>query len=533
MEVGGKHLVAMEMTQLKDLLVRVRARTRRGAMLVQELSKEEAKLRGHLSATSASLASYLDNLKQVAECAKLSEGESKELGESLANVVDWQRKVQEELAKMLKGWVVKDYRVDNFDEKERRSKFMCCLGRKSKKEDEKEEEVMLRVLVKKALEQERLLYQALTLGLKELVQGGSALAPALSGAAEAEEALDKAIQPKVVTKESLSMMRRTSLSSMASFSYSPGTRWSNSDSGVLSEHQGLSGGATPTSGRTEVHQSSASRPSSVCQAKSAQKDEEVCYSTIKRSSKNEEERRRSPKDEEVRYSTVRRSPSPCFSSVRSPSPTLISIQPPMIKDLNSATGTLGREKTQRVSRPPTQRCGTSKLDQVGPSGSKLDQVGPWGRSLSNSSLFPHPCSPTPPVEDHGATMADKRREKRRRNLTQAVSLSSLGAEFDEGHCSQNSSLHSPVSTPESEKLHSVEGEEVENQSFWGARNSDEFQQAPLLNESILGASVWNAPGHVEETFLDSPSTLPPPPPFLLDQSYQGRKPDQLYGIFEP
>ena len=191
-------MVAMEMTQLKDLLVRVRARTRRGAMLVQELSKEEAKLRGHLSATSASLASYLDNLKQVAECARLSEGESKALGESLANVVDWQRKVQEELAKMLKGWVVKDYRVDNFDDREKRSKFMCCLGRKSKKEEEeKEEEVMLRVLVKKALEQERLLYQALTLGLKELVQGGSALVPALSGAAEAEEALEKASQQRL------------------------------------------------------------------------------------------------------------------------------------------------------------------------------------------------------------------------------------------------------------------------------------------------------------------------------------------------
>ena len=127
-------MVAMEMTQLKDMLVRVRARRRRGAMLIQELAKEETKLRNHLSATSASLASYLDNLKQVAECARLSEGESKELCESLANVVDWQRKVQEELAKMLKRWVVKDYRVDNFDEKEKRSKFKCCLGRKSKKE---------------------------------------------------------------------------------------------------------------------------------------------------------------------------------------------------------------------------------------------------------------------------------------------------------------------------------------------------------------------------------------------------------------
>ena len=80
MEVGGRHLVAMELTQLKDMLVRVRARRRRGAMLIQELAKEEAKLRNHLSATSASLASYLDNLQQVADCAKLSEGESKAMG---------------------------------------------------------------------------------------------------------------------------------------------------------------------------------------------------------------------------------------------------------------------------------------------------------------------------------------------------------------------------------------------------------------------------------------------------------------------
>ena len=531
MEVGGRHLIAMEMTQLKDLLVRVRARTRRGAMLVQELTKEEAKLRGHLSATSATLASYLDNLQQVAECARLSEGESKAMGESLSNVVDWQRKVQEELAKMLKGWVVKDHGVENFDKKENKSKFMCCLGRKGKKEEKEKEEVMLRVLVKKALEQERLQYQALTLGVKELVHGELALVPALSGAAEAEEVLEKASQPKVATKESCSMMRRTSLSSMASFSYSPGKRCSDSeDSGVLSE-PGLLGGTTPTAGRTEVHpSSSANRQSRLCKTTSAENDEEARYSTIKQSTKNEEGRR--PKEEEVRYSTVRRSPSPCYSPVRSPSPTLLSIQPPMIKDLNSGTGTLGREKTamQRPSRPPTQRCGTSSC-----------QAGPWGRSLSNSSLFPQqPCSPTSSVEDHGATVADKRREKRRRNLTQAVSLSSLGADFEEG-LSQKSSTYSPVSTPESEKLHSVESE-VDNQSFWGLRTADECPQAPLedrLSESINGRSnsLWKTRAHVEETknFPDSPSSLPPPPAFLLNpaQSYQGRKPDQLYGIFEP
>jgi len=537
MDVGGGHLIGMETTQLKDLLTRVRARTRKGAVLVQELSREEAKLRIHLSATSVSLASYLDNLKQVAECARLSEGEeSKAIGESLANVVEWQMKVREGLAKMLKGWVVKDYKVDNFEEKEKyKSKFMCCLGSKSKKEEE--DELMLRVLIKKALDRERLLYQPLTLGLKELVQVGSALVPTLSGAVEAEEALEKASQPKVVAKESLSMMRRTSLSSMASFSYSPGSRWSNSDSGVLSE-QGLLGGTTPPTGRTEFDQSSSSsRPSSVCQTKSAQKDEEVCYSSVKRFSNNEEEGRG---NEEIRYSTVRRSPSPCFSPMRSPSPALLSIQPPMIKDLNCATGTVGREKTgtQRASRPPTQRCGTS---------TKWDQVGPWGRSLSNSSLFPRPCSPTTSsAEDDGTSrMADKRREKRRRNLTQAVSFSSLGPELDEGR----SPLHSPVLTPESDKLHLMGGDEVDNQPFWGPINPEECQQAaPLkerLNESILQPSepVWNTPahmeslwntsGHTEENFLDSASTLPPPPPFLLEQSYQGRKPDQLYGIFEP
>ena len=146
---------------------------------------------------------------------------------------------------------------------------------------------------------------------------------------------------------------------------------------------------------------------------------------------------------------------------------------------------------------------------------------------------------TPRARDKGK--ADKRREKRRRNLTQAISLSSLGAEFDEG-LSQKSSFHSPVSTPESDKLHSVKGGEIDNQSFWEPRTYGESQQAPqkeTLNDSIRGSSdaTWNTPGHVEEirSFPDSPSTLPPPPSFLLNpgQSYHGRNPDQYYGIFEP
>merc|ERR1712018_22241 len=113
------------------------------------------------------------------------------------------------------------------------------------------------------------------------------------------------------------------------------------------------------------------------------------------------------------------------------------------------------------------------------------------------------------------------------------------------------------------------GDEVDNQPFWGPINPEECQRAaPLkmrLNESILEPSdpewntpankealwntlahkealwntpahkeaLWNTPAHTEENFLDTASTLPPPPPFLLEQSYQGRKPDQLYGIFEP
>merc|ERR1712172_161514 len=118
--------------------------------------------------------------------------------------------------------------------------------------------------------------------------------------------------------------------------------------------------------------------------------------------------------------------------------------------------------------------------------------GPWGRSLSNSSLFPQPCSSS--VEDLGAmAVVDKRKEKRRRNLTQVVSLSSIGAEFDE--C-QKSSLHSPVSTPESDKLHSVKGGEIDNQSFWEPRTYGESQQAlqnERLNESTHGRSdvIWN------------------------------------------
>merc|ERR1711963_199859 len=132
-----------------------------------------------------------------------------------------------------------------------------------------------------------------------------------------------------------------------------------------------------------------------------------------------------PGDYEVRYSTVRRSPSPCFSPLRSPSPSLQNVQPPKIMDA-STIGTLGCDKmrSQRPSRPPTQRCGSSP-----------SQAGPWGRSLSNSSLFPRLCSPT--TSDSGeeavvnsskeAAIAGRGMEKRQRNLTQAVSLSSLRA----------------------------------------------------------------------------------------------------------
>ena len=491
-------MVAMEMTQLKDMLVRVRARRRRGAMLIQELAKEEAKLRNHLSATSASLTSYLDNLQQVADCAKLSEGESKAMGDCLVHVVDWQRKLQEELAKMLKGWVVKDYVAGNVDTKEeKRSKVICCLGRKSNKKGEAEkDEVMLRVLVKKALEQERLLYQDLTLGIKERIQGGSFILQALSGAEEADEVLGKASQPKVLTKEPLSMIRRTSLSSMASFSYSPGARWSSKsdseDSGVLSELAA----STPTSdGRTQMQQSN-----SVCQMKSAPRDDEVGG---------------------VRYSTVRRSPSPCYSPVRSPSPTLHSIQPPTIKDVSFASGTLDRERTasQRPCRPPTQRCG--------------GQAGPWGRSLSNSSLFPQPCSSQTSVEEpvsNGATTTDKRREKRRRNLTQAVSLSSLRSEvapeFDEGHDKKTSvDIHDSTSNAGNQSPREVD-----------IANGDQWGPSTPLKEIIEGSTdiIWTTPRHVKENFPDSPTTLPPPPSFLLDpaQAFHGRNPN-LYGIFEP
>ena len=234
MEVGGSHLIAMEAEQLKDMLARVKTRRTKGVLLVQELKKRESKFRSQLAASSVSLASYLDQLQKVVDCVRVSEAH--EIGEGLAKVVAWQRKMQEGLVEMLRGWEIKDVMLDNFvDERGKKSKLMCCLRKRNKQEEEEKEEVMLRVLIKKALEEERLYYQAILLGLKDLDKGGSSLLGL--GSVEAGKALEKATQAKVAPSESLPTMRRTSLSSMASFSYSPGPEKASDsdDSGILSQ----------------------------------------------------------------------------------------------------------------------------------------------------------------------------------------------------------------------------------------------------------------------------------------------------------
>ena len=498
MEVGGSHLIAMEAEQLKDMLARVRTRRTKGVLLVQELKKRESKLRSQLAATSVSLASYLDQLQKVVDCVRVSEAQ--EIGEGLAKVVAWQRKMQEGLVEMLSGWEIKDVVLDNFvDERGKKSKLMRCLRKRNKQEEEEKEEVMLRVSIKRALEEERLYYQAILLGLKGLVKGGSSLLGL--GSAEAGKALEKDTQAKVAPSESLPTMRRTSLSSMASFSYSPGPEKASDsdDSGILSQ------GHEPVA---DVWQSSTRAQSGPIKS--------------------------TPGDYEVRYSTVRRSPSPCFSPLRSPSPSLQNVQPPKIMD---ASTTLGCDKmrSQRPSRPPTQRCGRSP-----------SQAGPWGRSLSNSSLFPRPCSPT--TSDSGeeavvntskeAAIAGRRMEKRQRNLTQAVSLSSLRTSTVTESNTEESSSHrsSPealeLQLPVDFDLHPAVEPLVSDMSHPNSLNETMNNR---LRESSGVSRSRQASEEETMNFPESPSSLPPPPPFLLNplQTFQLRNPNHRYGIFEP
>ena len=498
MEVGGSHLIAMEAEQLKDMLARVRTRRTKGVLLVQELKKRESKLKSQLAATSVSLASYLDQLQKVVDCVSFSEAQ--EIGEGLAKVVAWQRKMQEGLVEMLRGWEIKDVVLDNFvDERGKKSKLMRCLRKRNKQEDEEKEEVMLRVLIKKALEEERLYYQAILLGLKDLVKGGSSLLSL--GSVEAGKALEKATHAKVAPSEALPTMRRTSLSSMASFSYSPGPEKASDsdDSGILS--QGHEPVADVWQGSTRAQRG-----------------------PIKST----------PGDYEVRYSTVRRSPSPCFSPLRSPSPSLQNVQPPKIMD---ASTTLGCDKmrSQRPSRPPTQRCGSSP-----------SQAGPWGRSLSNSSLFPRPCSPT--TSDSGeeavvnnskeAAIAGRRMEKRQRNLTQAVSLSSLRASTATESNTEESSSHR--SSPEAlELLLPVDFDPQSAEEPLVSDMNHPISLKETLNNRLRESSGVSRSRQVSEeetrNFPESPSSLPPPPPFLLNplQTFQLRNPNHPYGIFEP
>ena len=500
MEVGGSHLIAMEAEQLKDMLARVKTRRTKGVLLVQELKKRESKFRSQLTATSVSLASYLDQLQKVVDCVRVSEAQ--EIGEGLAKVVAWQRKMQEGLVEMLRGWEIKDVVLDNFvDERGKKSKLMCCLRTRNTQEEEEKEEVMLRVLIKKALEEERLYYQAILLGLKDLVKAGSSLLGL--GSVEAGKALETATQAKVAPSESLPTMRRTSLSSMASFSYSPGPEKASDsdDSGILSQ------GHEPVA---DVWQSSTRAQSGPIKS--------------------------TPGDYEVRYSTVRRSPSPCFSPLRSPSPSLQNVQPPKIMDA-STIGTLGCDKmrSQRPSRPPTQRCGRSP-----------SQAGPWGRSLSNSSLFPRPCSPT--TSDSGeeaavnsskeAAIAGRRTEKRQRNLTQAVSLSSLRTSTATESNTEESMSHR--SSPEALELQLPVDFDLQSaeEPLVSDMNHPISLKETLNNRPRESSGVSRSRQASEEetmNFPESPSSLPPPPPFLLNpvQTFQQRNPNHPYGIFEP
>merc|ERR1712107_723302 len=129
-------------------------------------------------------------------------------------------------------------------------------------------------------------------------------------------------------------------------------------------------------------------------------------------------------------------------------------------------------------------------------------------------------------------------EKRQRNLTQAVSLSSLRASTATESNTEEST--SQRSSPEALKF--LLPVDFDPQSAEEPLVSD--MKHPISLKDTLNNRPQESSGvsrtrqiSEEETgnFPETPSSLPPPPPFLLNpvQTFQQRNPNHPYGIFEP
>lgn len=254
--------------------------------------------------------------------------------------------------------------------------------------------------VRSLVGEEKRRYMALAYSLRPLLRGEVVLGKVLGGGAGLEEEVGRVVEPRLEVVEVSSLPpRRPSLSSMASFSWSPGRGSESGDSGVLSpgwqspggEHQSSMDGGGDFTGVEEDCDAplpSPSPPSSTAGCRSSS----PTYSAVRRSPSPSYSTYRSPSPS-CTYSTVRRSPSPSYSSLRSPSPQCVRPVPPTVPTV-----------LKKAVRPPTQRSGE-------PGGT---EGRPWGTSLHQSSLFPRPSS--------GDQEVERRRQKRLRNTTQVTRM---------------------------------------------------------------------------------------------------------------
>ena len=466
MGLAGRHqllLSGLQPSQLEKLRTSISDSCQQGLPLFEELVRKSRRLESQLGEAAIGLGSYLDTLEHLAELATNSAGEAAEVGSRLKRTLAGQRLLQEGLQELGRSCRLDlpvgelRTRCKELGRKERKG-LLGCLKARSRLDDEEGQEARARLAVRVLADQERSHYLALEERILPLVTAQANLARA----ADEEEEIFRPQQLPCTGQESST--KRNSFTSLASFSYWGSKENSDSDSGIL----------TPGSERRKQTGQDLTKPGQPI------------------------------------YSTVRRSPSPrLHGSLRS-----LRVPPPSPPEVGEGAG------ARPPPRPTTLRC------------SSLDRRAPWGSSLTQSSLFSVPKKAGGEEAESGAAvtvgvgaivgadsgaragtrtdpsaLGERRREKRARNMTQAISLSSL-----------------PQHTLMSET------------------GAEEASAAPYTPPPP--SPSWLEPPGTEEDHTDQ--ELPPPPCFLLETieaPFCSRTPSSplswpkydrgSYAIFEP